>query len=76
MKNGSKPSSEKIEAVKRSSSPRSKEAAKSFLDMTGYFPEFIPRYATLTAFSQELTIKRQSSNGVKRMKHLKSAHQA
>ena len=43
MKNGSKPSSEKIEAVKRSSSPGSKEAAKSFLDMTGYFPEFIPR---------------------------------
>ena len=69
MKNASKPSSEKIEAVKRSSSPGSKEAAR-------YFPEFIPRYASLTAFFQELTIKRQSSNGVKRMKHLKSAHQA
>lgn len=76
IKNGSDSSSEKIEAVKRSSSPRSKEAAKSFLDMTGYFPEFIPRYATLTAFSQELTIKRQSKNGVKRMKHLRSANQA
>ena len=51
MKNRSKPSSEKTEAVKRSSSPGSKDAAKSFLGMTEYFPEFIPRYASLTAFS-------------------------
>ena len=51
MKNRSKPSSEKTEAVKRSSSPGSKDAAKSFLGMTEYFPEFIPRYASLTAIS-------------------------
>lgn len=76
IKNGSDSSSEKIEAVKRSSSPESKEAAKSFLSITGYLPKFILRHASLNAFSQELTIKRQSKNGVKRMKHLRSANQA
>lgn len=43
--------------MKRSSSPASKEAAKSFLGMTGYLPEFISRYASLTAFPQEMTIE-------------------
>lgn len=56
-KDGLKPDPEKIRAVKESSPPKSKEAVRSFLGMTGYLSKFIPRYASLTAPLRKLTHK-------------------
>ena len=56
-KDGLKPNPDKIRAVKESSPPKSKEAVRSFLGMTGYLSKFIPRYASLTAPLRKLTHK-------------------
>ena len=56
-KDGLKPNADKIRAVKESSPPKSKEAVRSFLGMTGYLSKFIPRYASLTAPLRKLTHK-------------------
>ena len=56
-KDGYKPNPDKIRAVKESSPPKSKEAVRSFLGMTGYLSKFISRYASLTAPLRKLTHK-------------------
>jgi len=52
-----KPNPDKIRALKESSQPKSKEAVRSFLGMTGYLSKFIPRYASLTAPLRKLAHK-------------------
>ena len=47
-KDGLKPNPEKIRAVKESGPPKSNEAVRSFLGMTGCLSKFIPRYVSLT----------------------------
>ena len=56
-KDGLKPNPDKIRAVKEGSPPKSKEAVRSFLGMTGYLSKFIPSYASLTAPLRKLTHK-------------------
>ena len=54
---GLKPSEDKVQAVKQSKAPESKEAVRSFLGMIGYLSKFIPRYAILTTPLRVLTHK-------------------
>ena len=49
MKDGLKPMTEKVKAVKDSKRPETKEAVKSFLGMVGYLSKFIDRYSSITA---------------------------
>ena len=54
---GLKPTVDKVQAVKESRCPETKEAVRSFLGMTGYLSKFIPRYASITAPLRKLTQK-------------------
>ncbi|CAG2239919.1 unnamed protein product [Mytilus edulis] len=56
-KDGLKPTTDKVKAVKDCKAPESKEAVRSFLGMIGYLSKFIPRYTVLTAPLRELTKK-------------------
>ena len=56
-KDGLKPSTDKVKAVKESRRPETKEAVRSFLGMTGYLSKFVPRYASVTAPLRKLTHK-------------------
>ena len=54
-KDGLKPTTEKVKAVKDSKRPETKEAVKSFLGMVGYLSKFIDRYSSTTAPLRKLT---------------------
>ena len=54
-KDGLKPTTEKVKAVKDSKRPETKEAVKSFLGMVGYLSKFIDRYSSMTAPLRKLT---------------------
>ena len=54
-KEGLKPTSEKVRAVKDSNRPETKEAVKSFLGMVGYLSKFVDRYSSITAPLRKLT---------------------
>lgn len=54
---GIKPTPEKVHAIHECSAPTSKAEVRRFLGMTGYLSKFIPRYASLTKPSRELTHK-------------------
>lgn len=54
-KNGLKPTTDKVRAVKDSLHTETKEAVGSFLGMTGYMSKFIPRYASITAPLRKFT---------------------
>ena len=48
LKEGLKPTPEKVQAIYECEPPRSKSEVRSFLGMAGYLSKFIPRYASLT----------------------------
>ena len=54
-KHGLKPTAEKVNAVRNSKRPETKEAVKSFLGMVGYLSKFIDRYSSITAPLRKLT---------------------
>lgn len=56
-KDGLKPNPDKIQAVKESSPPESKEAVRNLLAMTGYLSNFNLRYSSQTAPLWTLTHK-------------------
>lgn len=56
-KDGLRPTTEKVRAVKECELPASKTEVRSFLGITGYLSKFVPRYASLTADLRELTHK-------------------
>ena len=56
-RDGLKPTPEKVQAIHECSAPKSKAEVRSFLGMTRYLFKFIPRYASLTKPSRELTHK-------------------
>ena len=56
-KDGLKPSSDKVRAIKECGVPESKEAVRSFLGMAGYLDSFINNYAAIAAPLYQLTRK-------------------
>ena len=56
-KDGLKPSTDEVKAVKESRCPETKEAIRSFLGMIRYLSKFTPRYASVTAPLRKLTHK-------------------
>lgn len=56
-KDGLKPTSDKVMAVKNYKSPQTKEAVESFLGMVGYLSKFIDRYSSITVPLRKLTEK-------------------
>ena len=56
-KEGLKPTTDKVRAVKECGTPESKTAVRSFLGMIRYLAKFIPNYSTLTAPLRRLTQK-------------------
>ena len=56
-KDGLKPTSDKVKAVKDCKRPQTKEAVRSFLGMVGYLSRFIDRYSSITAPLRKLTEK-------------------
>ncbi len=52
---GLQPDPDKTKAVQECKKPKLKEEVRSFLGLTGYLADFIPRYASIVAPLRELT---------------------